>query len=356
MLLSFYNTPDLCNRYSHLNGVELLHDHKILTRTINGMFHDRTETVKFPINLANVFPIPNLPQHFDKSYEQICLETAEHLATRAIRENKKLRILWSGGIDSTLIVVCFLKLNYNDLLEVAISYESIYENPYFYLNHLIKKKIKLIPATNLKQLCAPEYILIGGEYNDQLLGSNLIITFEKYFDSSELFKPFNKDVLKKIFDCDSDLIKNPKNIDAWIDAYSEICKKSPIPIESNLDFHWWINFSCKWQGLYYRLSSYFNKDFNLNDYIHFFQNEDFQIWSILNHSQQFEGYQHYKKICRDLIFEYDGNNHYRDNKKKIESLFFLAQKNHQFNYTDDKNFSYYDLPEDSINHNFKSLL
>lgn len=356
MFLSFYNTPDLCKRYSNLNGVELLYDHKELTRTVNGMFHDRTETVNFPLKLKNIFPIPNLPNSFHKTYEEICIETTNTLANKAIRENKKIRILWSGGIDSTLILVNFLKLGYDDLLEVAISLESIYENPNFYMNHLIRKNIKLIPATNLKYLSSSDCLLIGGEYNDQLLGSNLIITFEKYFDASELFKPFSKDTLKKVFYCDSPTIRNKKNIDTWVDAYLEICKKSPVPIESNIDFHWWINFSCKWQGLYYRLSSYFDKTFNLDNYIHFFQTDDFQIWSILNHSQRFNGYQNYKKICRDLIYEYDKNENYRNNKKKIESLFFLAQKNYQFNYIDEKNQSYYDLPKESINYDFMSLL
>lgn len=356
MFLSFYNTADLCSRYSELNGVELLQDHKQLLRTNNSMFHDRTETVTLPLKIKNLFPIPTMPNRFTKSYEEICAETTMRIADQAIRGSKKIKILWSGGIDSTLIIVNFLKLGFGDLLEVALTLESIHENPEFYMEHLLKGGIKLVPANDLKSLSRPGYIVVGGEYNDQLFGSNLIIAFEKYFDSEELFKPFDRKTLLSVFNCDKDKMRNEKSLDVWIDAYTEICKKSPAPIETNFDFHWWINFSCKWQGLYYRLFSYFDQRFDANDYIQFFLNDDFQLWSIFNIAKRFDGYQNYKRICRDLIFEFDKNKQYKNNKKKIESLFFLAQKNRQFNYICEFNNFYSDLPNGSINLDFKSLL
>jgi hypothetical protein len=302
------------------------------------MFFDRTETFSLPIAIKNQFPIPEIDHNFSKTYEDICDQTAWTIAKSAIDNNKKIRVLWSGGIDSTLILATFLKQGHRDILEVGLSIESIAENYNFYKNHLLGQ-VALISATDLRSLASKNYILVGGEYNDQLLGSNLLPTFVKYFDVDKLHDDFDLDQLKKVFSS-----RYTKNVDLWIDIYLSIVSKSPVQIKTNLDFHWWINFSCKWQGLYYRLASYFPKDYDLKNYCHFFQSEDFQRWSLLNHRQEFRQWEDYKKVCKDLIWQFDKDNQYRDKKIKLESLTFLAQKNSFCNYIDEHGQHHQDLP------------
>ena len=341
-MLLFYNTPDLCDRYNHISGIDLINDHRKIIGSNNGMFFDRTETFMLPIKIKNQFPIPSVDYNFNKTYEDICDQTASDIISNAVISNKKIRVLWSGGIDSTLILATFLKRGRQDLLEVGLSIESIAENYNFYKNHLLGQ-ITLIPATDLKSMASNNHILVGGEYNDQLLGSNLLSTFVKYYGVSKLHDDFNLDCLRKVFSS-----RYTKNIDIWIDIYLSISEKSPVKIQTNLDFHWWINFSCKWQGLYYRLASYFSEDYNLENYYHFFQTEDFQRWSLLNHSQEFNRWEDYKKICKDLIWKFDKDDHYRNNKVKLESLTFLAQKNTFCNYITDQGQHLKDLPQDCI--------
>lgn len=340
-MLVFYNTIDVCQRYKNVPGISLIDDHRKLISSNNSMFYDRSETVTGPLSIKNMFPIPELPEQNNLSYEDICYETAKDIAN----VNKKIRIMWSGGIDSTLIVVSFLKQKLEDRLEIALSYESISENYNFYKNHLLGK-VKLIPSTEIKSLFTDDAILVGGEYNDQLLGSNLIPLFSKYYSTEDLFDKFDVDKLKKLFS-----VKTEKNVDRWIDLYLQTTKKSPVPIESNLDFHWWINFCCKWQGLYYRLASYTTLPVNLNNYQHFFQNEKFQRWAMLNHNQHFSGWKNYKKICKQIIYDFDKDLDYFKNKIKLESLTFVAQKNSFFNYIDDRGNRYTDLPEQEISCN-----
>jgi hypothetical protein len=338
-MLVFYNTLDLCDRYSDLPGVDLLNDHRKIIRSNNSMFFDRSGIVNIPIKIKNMFPIPNLSQNFNDTYEEICNRTVIKIVNRANAENKKIRIMWSGGIDSTVILVSFLKLGYKDLIEVAISTESISENYNFYKNHLLNK-VKIIPSVDLKSLANNDCLLIGGEYNDQLFGSNLLSFFVKYYSVEDLHEKFDVEKLKTIF-----LANHKVNADQWIEKYMLISKFAPIEIKSNLDFHWWINFTCKWQGIYYRLACYFPQNFDLKNYYHFFQGEDFQQWALNNQHEKFYKWSDYKKTCKDLIWKFDKDDLYRDKKIKLESLNFIAQKNSFSNYIDEQGNHYFDLPK-----------
>lgn len=325
-MLLFFNTVHLCQTYQDRYDINLISDHRKVIGSNNSMFYDRTETITSPIKIKNVFPIPKVNFDFNLTYQEICDITAKEIASK----NKKIRIMWSGGIDSTLIVVSFLKLGLQDQLEIALSLESIAENYNFYKNHILGK-IKIIASTNIKELFSQDSILIGGEFNDQLLGSNLLPLFSKYYEAKDLFSKFDRNKLVKVF---SSKFDNDKSIHKWIEIYLKTTKSSPVPIENNLDFHWWINFCCKWQGIYYRLASYTDMIVDIENYQHFFQNELFQQWALLNHNQQFSEWKNYKKICKDLIFEYDKDKDYLENKIKTESLTFMAQKNSFYNYID----------------------
>lgn len=326
-MLLFFNTVHLCQSFSDRQDINLISDHRKVIGSNNSMFYDRSETIVSPIKIKNMFPIPKIEQNFNLSYQDICNITAKEIADK----KKKIRIMWSGGIDSTLIVVSFLKLGLRDQLEIALSLESIAENYNFYKQHILGK-IKIIASTNIEELFSEDAILVGGEFNDQLLGSNMLPLFSKYYDPKDLFSKFDRNKLVKIF---SSKFDNSQAIHKWIEIYLKTTNSSPVPIESNLDFHWWINFCCKWQGIYYRLASYTDTNVNMENYQHFFQNELFQKWALLNHSQHFNEWRDYKKICKDIIFEYDRDRYYLENKIKTESLTFMAQKNSFYNYIDE---------------------
>lgn len=346
-MILFYNTRHFCKNYRNIPGTDLIDDHRILISSNNSMFYDRSETINIPIKIKNQFPIPSIPTNFNKTYDDICEETAIKIIDKSKKQNKKIRVMWSGGIDSTLIVVSFLKLGAYDQLEVLLSYESILENLDFYKNHLLGK-VKMLPANRMKFLYTNDSILVGGEYNDQLLGSNLLPIFFKYYTSEDLFSSLNLDKISKTF-------QPNKNKNRWLDIYLEIIKHSPVDIKTNLDFHWYINFCCKWQGLYYRLASYFDMETDFENYLHFFQSEDFQIWSMLNHQQNFSCWEDYKKISKIIIRNFDKNDNYYNKKIKLESLTFLAQKNSFCNYIDDRGNKLEILSDEHIDKNSNIL-
>jgi PP-loop superfamily ATP-utilizing enzyme len=57
--------------------------------------------------------------------------------------NKKILLFYSGGIDSTFMVISFLKAlskqDVKDKLVIAMSLDAIHENPNFYHNIFLPK-------------------------------------------------------------------------------------------------------------------------------------------------------------------------------------------------------------------------
>src|SRR5262245_51324210 len=78
------------------------HLFKILKRNV--ALVDRSGAIRFPIAVKSMFPIP-APRPLNKDYEQICNERAVEILTRADQRNCLIYVLWSGGIDSTLVLV-----------------------------------------------------------------------------------------------------------------------------------------------------------------------------------------------------------------------------------------------------------
>ena len=97
---------------------------------------DRTETIKMPIN-STILPFLKLPE-FKKvttDFEELCEKRARYLLDKAISTNRKLTIMYSGGIDSTLIMVSLLKVatdkEIQDHIIVLLTQASIFENKTF---------------------------------------------------------------------------------------------------------------------------------------------------------------------------------------------------------------------------------
>ena len=94
--------------------------------------------------------------------------------------------------------------------------------------------------------------------------------------------------------------------------------KAPFEINSIYDWIWWVSFSMRWDNgrcrpLKWNVS--YDKDVYENNVISFFRTDDYQLWSIFNHDKKIKTTpESFKYIMKDGIFEFDGNEDYRDNK------------------------------------------
>jgi hypothetical protein len=177
-------------------------------------------------------------------------------------------------------------------------------------------------------------IVVTGEFNDQLFGSDIIAEINRYGDYENLYNPYTRQFVISWFSRFMDL--NSANI--WFDILDDQIKKvAPCEVSTNFHFLWWYNFCLKWQCVFFRmlvrmdsdLRHLVNDHFVKNHIYHFFPGENFQKWSMLNHDKKIiSDWKSYKLESRKIIYNYTKDESYRNEKIKQGSLYrlFLQKK------------------------------
>jgi hypothetical protein len=270
----------------------------------DGWCVDRTQSITFPVGetLLDTYKIPNLSNY---SFKEAC----EQQANSILDLNVPVYIMWSGGIDSTALLVSFLSAGRSlENVTVILNYNSIKEYPEFYQQHIRGKlKIAVTDEMMLKMSYGTlDGIILSGEHADQLIGSSNL-------DAEFLKQPFNYDTFKKF----AQLKKfDPLTIDCWYYIYTETMKHSPRPIDTIYDFTWWHGFNFKWQAVALRIYARINTS---NQFKTFYSSSAFQSWSV-NHTpgslQKLES--------KQIILDYTKDQKYFETKRKhpSSSLYF----------------------------------
>lgn len=293
---------------------------------------DRTEQIQIPFNvkLYDKFKMPT-DLSSELTYEECCSKRAQELYDLSLSLDKPILLFYSGGIDSTLMFVNFLKVipeNDRERLVIMMDYESVKEYPWFYRTHILGK-YKTLPSASFDRYFNKQYIIVGGEFNDQLFGSDIVLKFANMFSFEEVSQRYSRENVTAFFiKCGMEL--DQANI--WFDLLDENCKTAPIPIVTIFDFLWWLNFNFKWQAVFFRMlmrcrsDSQQSIDQNFVDtYYHHFYGEDyFQVWSLTNHDKKIkDDWKTYKHHAKELIYDFTKDAEYRDNKTKSPSLYKL---------------------------------
>lgn len=338
--------------------------HKIIGMNVSLI--DRTDTIKMPFDfeIYSDFIMPKLSQQFNLTYEDCCNNRSIDLLNMARSINKPITVLYSGGIDSTLILVSLMKNcsvnELKDLITVALSSDSIVENPNFYYDY-VRKNFKITSSDNIGRYFDESRIVVGGEFNDQLFGSETIGHIYREFDYYKINDRYSREFITQWF-----ILKGMSTMAAnrWFDLIDwQIKTVSECLIVTNFHFFWWLNFCFKWQSVFFRIlarvdvnmRSYITHDFVKQYFHHYYSTVDFQLWSMLNHDKKLiDNWNSYKIEAKRIIYEFNHDTDYRDNKIKITSLSKLFQ---QRNTSDaiDSDFNFIDefklIPEMYYNSN-----
>jgi len=264
-----------------------------------GNIMDRTNTMSFgDFKYKTLTPIPEL-RPITKTFEQICDERVEELTNLAVGSNGNLVVMWSGGIDSTTALVSILKNERaRGRLKVLLNKKSIGEYPYFYFN-FIKDKLNYQIVEDPKRFMNSSDVNITGEIGDQLFGS---AAFYDAYNAGALFKPY-KEFYSPVF----------------VSLLEEQFAKCPVPLTTTAEAMWWVNFSMKYQNVQLRI--YPSVLLSWGSVVHFFDTEDFQLWSMNNPDKKIkDDLKSYKFTAKDVIYEYTKDSNYRDYKEKVGSL------------------------------------
>ena len=277
---------------------------------------DRTETLDTGINFTILDRIPKVSK-INKPFSQICSDRSKEIINAT---NGSIKVLWSGGIDSTVALIAFITelttIKRIDRLQILLSKESIAEFPTFF-ERIINGKLsfQLIKTTMFDHI-KPDEIIVTGEHGDQLFGSDKL----KYpILAGDAFCPFESMLEFSI----SRKLGTDKFTNSIIDFIAPQIKCSPIKIVTLYDYYWWLNFSLKWQTVSMRLIHGLERTHNdlEKNVFHFFKSDDFQNWSIQNHSIKIKNeWNSYKYIAKEFIYEFHKDDAYLRNKEKEQSL------------------------------------
>lgn len=308
---------------------------------------DRTQTLRFPFSeqLLDEFQLPTLSGPAP-TFKEAGIRRALALLDR----HSKIYLFWSGGIDSTFMLVSFLMTNRNlkDSITVVMNDDSIREYPNFYKNH-IKGQFQILSTERAMSLASAQGldgIFLSAEHADQLFGSPLVNLIHQRFGADTLAKPANDiNIILQQFGLD----QQASNCIA--DLYSQTFNSSPRPIKTVWDWLWWHGFNFKWQMIGLKLKTRLAQTTQL---VTFYSGSDFQNWSI-EQVPDLSNIESVKNIAKQSILEYTKDQSYFDHKiKHPSSTLYFAKTNSaaitsagKISFDQFKPMSYYN-PDNSI--------
>jgi len=292
---------------------------------------DRYNTVKLPIK-TKTLDLCRAPEFKIQTldYETIAVSRARWFMDYAKLTNRKLFIMWSGGIDSSSIVCSFIQActpeEIKENILLGMSEYSIRENPTLYRQFILPMFEKVSSHRFTFYLGHKDYITITGEGNDQLFGSAVMADLLK-MDKDIITKSVNNDLLVKCFDTK---IKDLTVSNKLVEIFNHAVTCAPIPIDTIFHYFWWLNYQFKWQSVYVRILSLTTKENAVtltpgDNYFTFFHTDEFQLWALNNYNNLIRNdWLTYKFVCKDLIFKVNNDAVYRDRKSKEGSLGHIA--------------------------------
>ncbi len=315
----------------------------VMNEVVHGFWMpvDRSGTLETPGLKMIGPPIPDAIG-FNKTLEDCMLEEAQRLWDT----NRQLRVYWSGGIDSTGVLVALIRTAKGDDLDrLTVCYtsnetvcpvlreqitnrietESSVEEYELFFNKFIDGKLntecvlELEPSKfyskgtswvisngtvkHLADSARDGYLVVTGELGDQLFGS------AAFGNDNDLINATSKEFLKD------------KKYQKYLDDIKKLNEACPIDTDKLTDMLWWWNFAIKWCEVRFRASLAVEDGSHLKNIKHFYDTEDFQKWSISNPDKKIKKTeQSYKWLLKDFIYDYTKDADYRDNKVKLGSL------------------------------------
>jgi hypothetical protein len=283
-------------------------------------------------------PFTTIPDRLSDLLDQRAVE----LYAIAKSQNKRVLIMWSGGIDSTVVVSSFIKnLSVADLDNVSIllTMNSITENPDFYQSH-ISGRIHCMPyldyVVNKENL--NKYMLLHGDPADCLFGPSTAM-FADLIPTGDHLKPFkdNVNLIAKSIDRKSLKVIKQHRVEGFGNWYANkitnnLLEVAPPGVDTISDWWWWHYYNFKWEFSIWRYvfrrkcGGYEKEPLSESDIKQivdhtYFNTPKFQQWSYTNLKNHIQtDLKSHKLQARQYIYELDHNQLYFNRKTKFESV------------------------------------
>lgn len=307
--------------------------------------------------------LPKYDENFKLSYTEVTDLRAKQIKELINTNNQKFAVMYSGGIDSTLVMSALIKnLTDKELENIAVcaNRQSIVENPNFWKN-FIWGKFNVIESLYIKydDLIEKGFRPITADEGDCIFGTTFGLEFFQHYDyyvsllgskSKTKFAKLKKQVFethyseyeeliikhlsipqykKASFDTNFNPEVDPNFAKLWYAKLVKNIETSTVPVYTIFDFFWWMIFNLKYVNCAMRCSIYLNDRVSVketvNDWvINWFNSKQYQLWSMVNNNNgekiQSFGSSTYKMASRKYIHDLDKNDFYFYFKLKLASL------------------------------------
>lgn len=289
----------------------------------------RVNQLDTPWNLAPaVLKVPEI-NHNITDFDQVMDSVAEKYCKLVKESGRTPYVRWSGGIDSTAMIVSLLRVADKEVLEklvIVCNDESIDENPYFYRTY-IQGKLKT-ENENVLEITSENYdklLIADGDCAEMIAGSTIAYRIIRSGHGDMLNKPWRSVTNLAELLCPD----NPESVKFAIQLVIDSIAFSPVPIITVYDFFWWQYFNFKITDSVMRMAAWYthnltpeqSRHFMTHTVQRFYTYDIMQVWSMITvdmrgESNYIDSKYHFKKYIHD----FDRNDYYFYNKHKHKSV------------------------------------
>jgi len=276
-----------------------LHTSKMLSSYI----HDRTGVLPSCGSVVTLAPIGRVTN--TKPFSELCKDRAIELSKLVKDNDKKLSVFWSGGLDSTSVLLLLREQLPTNKIVVYYTEKSKEEYPGFFEKNIHNtfetKEFSMFTIWRAVEEAVKEGIVITGEISDQLFGSHTI----REYSQEELKAPWQ--TCTKFND---------------IEHLAMFVEKCPRPISNVAELLWWVNYGLKYQWVQLRMLQDNNVTVLNENIIHFFDTPEFNDYSMSTDIEEklpdFD-FKQYKYPLREVIYSLSKDANYAFTKPKEDS-------------------------------------
>ena len=271
---------------------------------IAGDYVDRCNNIKFAWNYYNPTPW-KIPKYESLNFE----ETMEFRVRELLSEDSEhYNILYSGGIDSTAVLIAFLKNAEKDKFSICYSDQSIDEYPDLF-QWLKNNNYSLVNLENL------EIHKLSGKIITGFSADTVWTLINPYILEKNYLKQHWKTVLQ-LEGADNALIE-------FTEKYYSLSGKDSQTFADLINF-------CGLNSFWYHgpvAALAFDKNLRIDQVTAFYYSPEFESWCYYNSVKNIpNNYTSYKQEAKDYICKFTGHEDYRKYKTKVASRWFYFNR------------------------------
>lgn len=231
--------------------------------------------------------------------------------------NKAVHLLWSGGIDSTVVFYA--------LLESGTPFTVIFNKASYDEYPMLAQKIldgefatvtsEYNSATDAFDLAKyandnPDALFVTGELADQMFGHGSLSRLTYAQRQLPVLQAITDGLMpQEVYDVSKDTVTELFGTELTLAEYT-----------------WALNFVYKYENVFFRMSKLGLKVYDDINTIHFYAGDEFQQYAMSNFRANcnFDEITKYKLPLKEYIFAANGDADYLANKTKVPSLNFTA--------------------------------